>query len=284
MPITELDASVITITEKLIRDTVALEGRDALNFVSGVNHGNQGTGAQEQTSFTIRGYNTSSGQRDGLPDSLFTSSGGFDYSLFERLEIIKGPAGVLYGTHSPGGLLNIVSKKPLAAPRTTLTAMFASFNTWKLMADSSGFIDNETKRLGYRLNTAFADTEGPLKLANEPGPFWQFNPSISYKFDNGLKVWFWSAIVRDEFKRRAPTIYTFGSSDGSGRPLRRMATDGIYSTVYHNGNRVDTDSFEFGLEHNFEIGGIDAGVRVVGRLIEQQSVGDRVRGIGTRIS
>jgi outer membrane receptor protein involved in Fe transport len=282
VPITELDASVITITEKLIRDTVALEGRDTLNYVSGVNHGNQGTGAQESTTFTIRGYNTSSGQRDGLPDRLFTSSGGFDFSLFERIEIIKGPAGVLYGTHSPGGLLNIVSKKPLAAPRTTLTAIFAQFSTWKLMLDSSGFVDNETKRLGYRINTAFADTDGPYNLANEPGPFFQFNPSISYKFDNGLKVWFWSAIVRDEFKRRAPVIYTFGSSDGSGRPLLRLATDGIYSIVYHNGSGVNTDSFEFGLEHTFEIGGIDAGVRVVGRLIEQQSVGDRVRGIGTR--
>jgi len=282
VPITELGASVITITEKLIKDTVALEGRDVLNFVSGVNHGNQGTGAQETTTFTIRGYNTSFGQRDGLPDYLFTSSGGFDFSLFERIEIIKGPAGVLYGTHNPGGLLNVVSKKPLATPRTSLTAMFGSFDTWKVMVDSSGFIDGDTKQLGYRINTAFADTEGPYGLANEPGPFKMFNPSVSYQFENGPKVWFWSAIVRDEFRRRAPVIYTFASADGAGRPLRRMATDGIYSIVYHNANAVNTDSYEFGLEHNFEMGGIDAGVRLVARFMEQESGGDRVRGIGTR--
>ena len=110
IPNIELPGSITTISEQLIEDTVALTVRDTFNMVAGVNQGNQGTGSQTNNVFVVRGYTISSSQRDGLPDTLFSRTGGFDYSLIERVEIVKGPSGILYGNHSPGGVVNLVSK------------------------------------------------------------------------------------------------------------------------------------------------------------------------------
>jgi len=55
VPITELPSTVITINEKLIQDTLAVDMRDTFNLVSGVNQGNQGTGTQEQNAVSLRG-------------------------------------------------------------------------------------------------------------------------------------------------------------------------------------------------------------------------------------
>src|SRR5205814_310141 len=139
VPITDLSNSVITINEQLIQDTLAVTAEDVLNLVGGVSAFAE-TQSQEMNKFSMRGYTSANAQRDGFTDFLYGLNGGFSYTFIERMEVLKGPNGILYGQNNPGGLLNLVSKKPLAKPRTRLSLMGGSYDFYRGDVDTSGFV------------------------------------------------------------------------------------------------------------------------------------------------
>lgn len=279
VPITELPSTVIVINQKLIDDTVATSIGDTLNFIAGVNKGNQGTGTQDQNQLAMRGYEVGGAQRDGVSDRLISAAGGFDYAFIERLEVVKGPSGVFYGNHSPGGIINFVSKRPLATPRTRISTTIGSWDTWRIELDTSGFFDSE-KKFGYRLATAFANTEGVNRFAGDPsGGIKVYNPSLSYQFDNGLRVWAWAAIVRDQMNRIAHTAHAYRTGPRTGRVLFKEA-ELSGNNIYSNLTEVNSDNFELGATHSFQLGPVQADLRGLARKYERDSDGSRIRGIG----
>ena len=283
VPITDLAASVITINQNLIEDLVAQDIRDTFNVVAGVNHGNAGTGNQTSQVVSIRGYRVTGAQRDGIPDLLFTNNGGWDYNMVERIELIKGPAGVTYGIHNPGGVINIVSKKPLPTPATKISARYGDYNTYKVDIDHSGVLDDEGKG-GYRVAATYYDTDGVGQLPNEGGPLLMVNPSFSYRFDSGLKLWAWAGIVRDESNRRMPMAYGFGfnnpASIGQVGIHKNMVP--TYSNLWETLSFVDVDSFEVGLEKGFQGDEFTGNFRLIARTGSRTNSGSRVRGAGQR--
>jgi outer membrane receptor protein involved in Fe transport len=283
VPITELPSTVITINEKLIADTVAVDMRDTFNFIAGASHGNQGTGTQEQNQLSLRGYSVSSAQRDGIGDRMITAQGGFDYSFIESIEVVKGPSGVLYGSHTPGGVINVISKRPLAKPRTRLSAVVGSYNTYRVEADSSGFFD-AGKRFGYRVAAARADTDGPMDFAAEPkGGFTSINPSLSYRSKDGLYVWAWGAFVRDEMKRLMLTAHAYQTGPTSGQVLFREAAAARGNNIFRNFTAVDTDNLELGASKSFSFGPLATDVRLLARQFKLDASGDRTRAVGTAV-
>jgi outer membrane receptor for ferrienterochelin and colicins len=71
---------------------------------------------------------------DGMPivSSLSTVYGlsGIPNSLVERIEIVKGPASSLYGSEAVGGLVNIITKKPTAAPLFSADVFSTTWKEW----------------------------------------------------------------------------------------------------------------------------------------------------------
>src|SRR6185436_14620283 len=96
VPITDLSTSIIAINEQLIADTLAVTAEDTLNLVGGVSAFAE-TQSQEMNKFSMRGYTSSVAQRDGFTDFLYGLNGGFSYTFIERMEVVKGPNGILYG-------------------------------------------------------------------------------------------------------------------------------------------------------------------------------------------
>jgi outer membrane receptor protein involved in Fe transport len=285
IPITELNSSVIVINEKLIEDTMAVSMRDTLNIVSGVTHGNTGTGSQEQNSLSMRGYVLSNAQRDGVTDVLMGISGGFDYSLIERIEVIKGPAGVLYGTHSPGGIINLISKRPLSKPRTKINASYGSYSSYRFDVDHSNNIGPDG-RLGYRVVAAHANTDGPNGYPFEPkGGLVALNPSVSYRTKNGWEFWLWGVYLRDNMNRTMPTVHGYATTTtinprtnapATGRPLLSILDN---SNVIKNDSKVDTDSYEAGVTKSLSFGSdFSVDFRALARKYDQSDVRDRIRG------
>ncbi|MCF3649783.1 TonB-dependent siderophore receptor [Synoicihabitans lomoniglobus] len=283
VPITDLPASVITINERLIEDTAAVELRDTFNLVSGVFHGNSGGGLQESNNFSIRGYVTTGALRDGIDDLNFSDNGGFDYSMVERVEIVKGPAGVLYGQHSAGGAVNIISKRPRAEPFTKIDLAIGSYNFWRASVDHSGLAGTDGK-LGYRVSAAVLNTDGPVGIEGEPdGVSTWINPSISYQFDNGFKVWAWGAFADDTSKRVSNSVWAFGTPDGRGAPFYEFMERGQMSVVFQNFNKSENSNLEFGTSKHFTLGAVEADLRVVGRYGERTTSGARTRSNGSTI-
>ena len=113
-PITAIPQSVSVIGRQEIEDRNVQKVDEALRYTSGVTA--QPFGPDPDTDWVfIRGFQaTQNGVfLDGLPNYAF-GFGGFQIDPFqlERIEVLKGPSSVLYGGGNPGGIVNLVSKRP----------------------------------------------------------------------------------------------------------------------------------------------------------------------------
>ena len=276
VPITELSTSVIAINEKLISDLVAVDPEDTLNLIGGVSAYAE-TGSAKQNRFSMRGYTASNAQRDGFTDLLFGLNGGFSYTFIERMEVLKGPNGILYGQNNPGGLLNLVSKKPLAKPRTRISAMYGSFNSYQIDGDTSSFLDRN-KQWGYRISASYRNSDGPLDFAGDGNKgYYAINPTVRFRAKNGLEVWAWAGWVRDQSPRLNRIVRGFRSADGKGDFLIEMKDDGGAHNVLTNLSNVRTDNYELGATKGFDLGAVRLDVRLIGRYSKQGDTGTLVR-------
>lgn len=121
-PLTETPQSISVVTRSEMDARGVRDMGDATAYTSGVFAGNSGETSRYfgGNGIQIRGFggNGSAGNSfneylDGLRmrGTLFADS-NLDSYLFERLEVVKGPASVLYGQTQPGGVVNTVSKRP----------------------------------------------------------------------------------------------------------------------------------------------------------------------------
>lgn len=135
VPIREEAQSVQTVTPQLIQDYEVRTLDDASKFVSGVTQGNTLAGTKD--AFVKRGFGSNADGsifRDGVRSNL---SHNFDATA-ERVEVLKGPASLLYGALEPGGLINVVSKQPQYQQRTTLSGSAYSEGGGNLGIDTTG--------------------------------------------------------------------------------------------------------------------------------------------------
>ncbi len=106
-PLRDIPQTVNVVPQSLLRDQVAQSMQDALKAVPGVGF-SHGDGQRDQV--TIRGFSAIADQFvDGLRDDALYFR---DLSNIEQIEVLKGPASVLYGRGSSGGLINRITKKP----------------------------------------------------------------------------------------------------------------------------------------------------------------------------
>ena len=127
--------SVQVVTPQTIEDFQVKSLDDAMKFVSGMTQSNTLAGTQD--GFVKRGFgNNTDGStlRDGVRSNL---SRNFDATT-ERVEVLKGPASLLYGALEPGGLINVISKRPEYTQRTRIAGEHSSFGGGNLSVDTTG--------------------------------------------------------------------------------------------------------------------------------------------------
>ncbi|PHM55341.1 TonB-dependent siderophore receptor [Xenorhabdus hominickii] len=120
---------------------------DALNYSSGVVTNYRGS-SNRNDEVIIRGFRYASKFLDGLS---YATGGQVDPWLLERVELVHGPASVLYGQISPGGLINMTSKKPTAQPIHEVQLKAGSHSLGELAFDFGGALNDDISVL-YRLN------------------------------------------------------------------------------------------------------------------------------------
>ncbi|PJG59884.1 TonB-dependent receptor [Aeromonas cavernicola] len=121
---------------------------EALTGIPGVN----ASGDTRFDSVNIRGFSASSDfYLDGFRDDMQYTR---DLGNIERVEVLKGPAAVLYGRGSTGGIVNRISKKPHKGQQSSVSAQVGSFDSQRLAADLNG---EANEQLQLRLNVAQED-------------------------------------------------------------------------------------------------------------------------------
>ncbi|EJZ56618.1 TonB-dependent siderophore receptor [Pseudomonas fluorescens R124] len=146
----EIPQTVNVIPAQVIRDQTPRNLDDALANVSGITQGN--TLGSTQDSVMTRGFGDNrngSIMRDGMP---IVQGRGMNETV-DRVEVLKGPASLLYGIQDPGGVVNLVSKKPELTQYNALTLRGSTYGDGK---NGSGGSFDSTGALGdsglaYRL-------------------------------------------------------------------------------------------------------------------------------------
>lgn len=154
-PLRDIPQSIQVIPRQVLEDQQVTQLREATRNISGVIEGsNFGNGGD---AFLIRGFQSNNILLDGI--ELGSSNLGLNSSFrepanIERVEVLKGPASVLFGTLEPGGIVNINTKKPLDSPFYKGEIQGGSFGLFRPSLDFSGPL-NSDRTLRYRLNAVY---------------------------------------------------------------------------------------------------------------------------------
>lgn len=202
----DIPQSVNVVPQSVLRDQGADSLEDALKNVPGIGLSN-GDGQRDQV--TIRGFNAIGDQYiDGIRDDALYYR---DMSNIERVEVIKGPAAVLYGRGSSGGLINSVTKKPSFAPEQEVGISFDSEGKRRTEFDA-GWADMEQKDKAFRVTGAFEDSD-----TFREGGFLErkaIAPSAYFRLSDDLEVNLGASYLYDE------RLIDFGIPALNGRPVK----------------------------------------------------------------
>ena len=135
VPIMQEAQAVQVVTEQVIKDYQVQSLDDAMKFVSGMTQSNTLAGTQD--GFIKRGFGSNADGsilRDGIRSSL---SRNFSATT-ERVEVLKGPASLLYGALEPGGLINVISKQPEYQQHMQISGETSSEGGGNAMLDTTG--------------------------------------------------------------------------------------------------------------------------------------------------
>lgn len=177
-PLRDVAQSVQVMTREQIDSLGAQSVKDVLEHVSGVSAG-QGEGRREE--FYIRGFysprdNTIDGVRD---DNLYYR----DLANVEQIEVIKGPAAALNGRGSAGGLINRVTKKPVAERLLEVGAEVGSYDQRRITIDTGGALADSVKS---RLNFAYQAGDSYRDVIH--GERVMIAPSVSFAISPATEV------------------------------------------------------------------------------------------------
>ena len=142
-------------------------------------------GEGRRDNFFIRGFNAVGDVYvDGVRD---TAQYYRDLSNTERIEVLEGPAAVLYGRGSSGGLINRVTKQPrMEGSLSELSYTAGSYGEQRGTGDFDTLVPHTDKKLGFRL-TGAAEHEGSHRHQ-----FWMdryaFAPTLLWKPDSATEV------------------------------------------------------------------------------------------------
>jgi iron complex outermembrane recepter protein len=173
--IKDVPQSIQVVPRQVIEDQGATDIEDVLRNVSGV--AQQGGDASRQTN--IRGLGEEiNALRDGAAGFNSPAQIDLDLSNVEQVEVLKGPSSVLYGSGEPGGIVNLVTKKPLENPLYEVTGTIGNFDRYRSSIDLTGPLNNK-KTVLYRLNASYGN-EGSFIDFVESEEFAIF-PVLSFK-------------------------------------------------------------------------------------------------------
>lgn len=168
-PIIENPQSISVIGADRLDAQAAGSLAEALRYSAGVTGELFGMD-QRGYGISIRGFETDEGgvYRDGLQLKGTSFSAFLPLDLYgaERLEIIRGPASVLYGQNPVGGLINYVSKRPTSEPFHEVEAGAGTFDRFEGKFDLSGPV-TEDGTLLYRVTGLARDSDTQVDYVND---------------------------------------------------------------------------------------------------------------------
>ncbi|AWM09684.1 TonB-dependent siderophore receptor [Bradyrhizobium symbiodeficiens] len=193
-PLIETPAAISVVTQDQIQAQGAQSIAQAVRYTPGVRSEFAGADARTDAVY-VRGF-----LADQYLDSLrLLNFGIFAYSLvepfnLERVEVLHGPASILYGQSSPGGLVDMVSKRPTLDPYHEMFVSTGSYGRMQAGVDLSGPID-KNKEFLYRFIASGFDVGSQV----DHGDYQRISiaPSLTWRPDNNTTLTVLGTYQRD---------------------------------------------------------------------------------------
>ncbi|MDP2355667.1 MAG: TonB-dependent siderophore receptor [Beijerinckiaceae bacterium] len=181
-PLKDVPQVVVVIPKDVLDDRGATTVDDALTMVGGVTKGNN-FGGLNNYEFNMRGFPTRNAAKNGImavrryePD---------DITNVERVEVLMGPSGALYGRSDPSGFYNVITKRPLDYNFTTLTGSLGSYGQRRATIDGNYVLSEDKKWLG-RINAAVESRDSFRDFQHSDriflAPVISYTPSADWRF------------------------------------------------------------------------------------------------------
>lgn len=225
-PFLETPGTVNVVTRKQLVDRQVFDVAEAFKYTAGVNPGVGGR-TPFDAGLYLRGFSTGE----------FGALGGFYYrdgfrmsgiplpiANLDRLELIKGPASVLYGRAEPGGLVNAIYKRPLDTPYYMLEQQFGNYDLYRTSVDATGPITDDGTLL-YRFNLQNVE-QGSFRDYLENNLL-SIAPSLTWKPSEDTRI-----DVQFEYSDTGwnyPTAIPAVGNRPANIPLKRFIGDGAAS-------------------------------------------------------
>lgn len=189
-PIMETPLNVQVVSKQVMKDQQVVNLDQALKNVSGVTVvGNTADAAFDGgllQSVVLRGFESQFFFRNGF--RLQQGVASRSMANVESVEVLKGPAAILYGMVEPGGMVNVVTKQPLDKAYYALNQQFGSFDFYRTTIDATGPVANN-KDLLYRMNVSYQNSGSFRQFVDKEDVFlapvlkWNISPKTQATFE-----------------------------------------------------------------------------------------------------
>lgn len=186
--IKDLPYNVNVVTSEFMEDFGTFEGTtQAFAYTSSV----AAVDLSGSGNSTIRGFASQYMLRDG-----FFRLGRTDPMLIDRVEFIKGPnVGSIYGESQPGGIINMITKRPTTVARTNLTATTGSYDTKRVQITASGPVPGTPKTYYF---AGLSDFERSYEVQGATLRNRSAAAGIEHKFNNGGDLYVLASYMRNQ--------------------------------------------------------------------------------------
>jgi iron complex outermembrane receptor protein len=210
-PLIEIPQSVSVVTQDQMTARNVQTVNEAIRYTGSVDVDTYGN----ETRFdwiNIRGFDQSTYGlfRDNSRWQSGNVSGQIDPYMIQEVDIVKGPSSVLYGQNTPGGLVNLVTKRPPSREIREVALSFGSFNRKQASADFGGPVGTDG-RWRYRLTTLIRESD--TQVDHVPDNRWFVAPGLTWTPSSATT---WTLLA--DYQRDDTGWSMFLPSQGTFRP------------------------------------------------------------------
>ncbi|HHQ9001840.1 TPA: ferrichrome porin FhuA [Escherichia coli] len=246
--------SVVTAEEMALHQPKSV--KEALSYTPGVAVGTRGA-SNTYDYLIIRGFAADGQSQNNYLNGLkmqgnFYNDAVIDPYMLERAEIMRGPVSVLYGKSSPGGLLNMVSKRPTTEPLKEVQFKAGTDSLFQTGFDFSDALDDDGV-YSYRLTGLARSANAQQKGAEEQR--YAIAPAFTWRPNDKTNFTFLSY-----FQNEPETgYYGWLPKEGTVEPLpngKRLPTDfneGAKNNTYSRNEKMIGYSFDHEFNDTFTV-------------------------------
>ncbi|WP_447834156.1 TonB-dependent siderophore receptor [Aeromonas veronii] len=210
VPMAETPRAVSVVNREELEQHAVLQLDEALRYRSGVLTGLYGSDNNTDW-FKVRGFDAAS----YLDGSIQFGSGYYLWTPepfgLESVEVLKGPASMLYGVAPPGGVINAISKRPTATPKGQVDLQLGSRDHRQVGVDVSDALSDSSR---YRMVALYKERDGVLTGTYNDRVY--LAPSVTFDLSDRTSLTLLASFLHDEGVPTNGFFPVYGTLNTSG--------------------------------------------------------------------